>query len=166
MPDEVDTLVRDGRYAEAARELRRRGDLERAQALLEKIWDFRGAAEIARERGDRPLVLRLLLDGKAFAEAARLGQELHTGAPGEQTRAAEVYEKRRMWGEAAALRERLGELQRARELYQKAQLPLEAARLDELRGLHREAGVIYEKFLAAEPDAPEAPRAHLHLGRI
>jgi serine/threonine-protein kinase len=163
---DIDALLAAGRHAEAARELRRLGQLERAQELLEKIWDFRGAAEVARERGDKPTLLRLLLDGRDFAEAARVGQALLAAAPGEQARAAEVYERRRMWAEAAALREALGQIEAAERLYRTAHQPLEVARLDETLGRAREAGVAYESFLDAEPASPEAPRAHLALGRL
>jgi serine/threonine-protein kinase len=164
--DDVEALIASGRHAEAARELRRRGELERAQALYEKLWDFRSAAEVARERGDRPSLLRLLLDARDFGEATRVGQALLGAAPGEQVRAAEVYERRRMWAEAATLREALGELTVAHLHYRAAQLPLEAARLDEVMGRLREAGMEYERFLAAEPGSPDAPRAHLALGRL
>jgi serine/threonine-protein kinase len=165
----VDRLIAEGRYAEAARELRRLGALDRAQALYEKVWDWRSAAEVARERGDRPDQLRLFLEAKDFVEARRLGLQLldpERATPGEQARAVEVYERHRLWAEAAALREALGQLDRARELYGKAQLPLEAARIDETLGRSRDAGIAYEKFLAAEPDSPEAPRAQLRLGRL
>jgi serine/threonine-protein kinase len=91
---------------------------------------------------------------------------MHHAAAPEQERAADVYERRRMWAEAAALRERLGQLESARELYKKGQQPLEAARLDEQAGRVREAGIAYERFLADTPDAAEAARAHLALGRI
>jgi serine/threonine-protein kinase len=167
--NEIDALIAAGRYAEAARDLRRSGQLERAQALYEKIWDFRSAAEVARERGDRPALLRLLIEAKDFVEARRLGQSLLDPAAataGEQARAVEVYERHRLWAEAAALREALGERERARALYEKAQLPLEAARLDEALGRPREAGATYERFLTAEPESPEAPRVHLRLGRL
>ncbi|HZS38722.1 MAG TPA: protein kinase [Polyangia bacterium] len=165
-PLDVEALIAAGRYAEAAAELRRLGQLERSQALYEKIWDFRAAAEVARERGDRPALLRLLLDAKDLAEAARVGQTLLTAPPGEQSRAADVYERRRLWAEAAALRETLGQLVEARELYARAQQPLEAARLEETLGRPREAGLLYEKFLGEEPSAPDAARARLELGRI
>jgi tetratricopeptide (TPR) repeat protein len=163
---DIETLIALGKYGEAAAEARRHGDLGRAQQLYERIWDFRAAAEVARERGDKPDLLRLLLDARDFAEAARVGEALHAAAAPEQERGADVYERRRMWAEAAALRERLGQLERARELYKKAQQPLEAARLDEAAGRIREAGIAYERFLADEPQATEAPRAHLQLGRI
>jgi serine/threonine-protein kinase len=163
---DIESLIAQGKYGEAAAEARKQGELERAQKLYEKIWDFRHAAEIARERGDRPELLRLLLDARDFAEAARLGDDLQRAAPPEQARAADVYERRRMWAEAASLRERLGQLERAHDLYKKAQLYLDVARLDETLGRTREAGIVYEKLLADEPDAPEAPRAHLALGRI
>ena len=165
-PADIDALLLAGRYPEAAAELRRLGELERAQGLYEKIWDFASAAEVARERGDRPVLLRLLLDAKDLAAAARVGQELLSAAPGEQTRAAEIYERRRMWAEAGALRETLGQLAEAQQLYARAQQPLEAARIDETLGRTREAGIVYEKFLVDEPGSPEAPRAHLQLGRI
>ncbi|HEY7953721.1 MAG TPA: protein kinase [Polyangia bacterium] len=165
-PDDLDAWVAAGRYPEAAAELRRRGELERAQALYEKIWDFRAAAEVARERGDRPSLLRLLIDAKELAEAAQVGHALLSAAPGEQARAAEVYERRRMWAEAATLREALGQLAEAQALYRKAQQPLEAARIDETLGRAREAGIAYEKLLSDEPGSADAPRAHLRLGRI
>src|SRR5437764_3024092 len=101
MSADVDALIAAGKHAEAAAELRRLGQLDRAQALYEKIWDFRAAAEVARERGDRPALLRLLLDAKDMAEAARVGQLLLSAPPGEQARAADVYERRRLWAEAA-----------------------------------------------------------------
>lgn len=163
---DIETLIADGKYAEAAAEARRLGDLARAQQLFERIWDFKSAAEVARERGDRPELLRLLLDARDFAAANLVGEELHRAAPPAQERAADVYERRRMWAEAAALRERLGQLERARELYKKAQQPLEAARLDEAAGRVREAGIAYERFLADGGDTPDAARAHLALGRI
>src|SRR5262249_40096250 len=161
-----EALLAAGKHVEAAEELRRRGDLEQAQAILEKIWDFRAAASVARERGDRPALLRLLLEAREFTEASLVGEAIRSGAPGEQARAAAVYERRRMWAEAAVLREALGALETARELYRKAQQPLEVARLDEALGRTREAGIAYERFLADEPGSLDAPRAHLELGRI
>ncbi|HEY2744584.1 MAG TPA: serine/threonine-protein kinase, partial [Polyangia bacterium] len=155
-----------GKYGEAAAEARKLGDLARAQQLYERIWDWKSAADVARERGDKPELLRLLLDGRDFAEAARVGEALQHAAPPEQERAADVYERRRMWAEAAALRERLGTLEKARELYKRAQQPLEVARLDEAAGRTREAGIAYERFLADTPDDADAARAHLALGRI
>jgi serine/threonine-protein kinase len=163
---DVEALIAAGKWAEAAAELRRAGQLERAQRLYEKIWDFRSAAELARERGDRPDLLRLSLEAKDHAEAARVGRELLTAAPGEAARAAQVYEDKRMWAEAAQLREALGQLAEAHGLYKRAQLVLEAARLDETLGRPREAGRAYEKLLAEQPDAPEAACARLALGRI
>ncbi len=163
---DIEQLIANGKYAEAAAEALRLGDLARAQQLYERIWDWRGAAAVARQRGDRPELLRLLLEARDFTEAAVVGESLHAGTPVEQERGAETYERRRMWAEAAALRERLGQLEKARVLYVQAQQPLEAARLDETLGRVREAGIAYEKLLASEPDSADAPRAHLALGRI
>ena len=78
---DIETLIALGKYGEAAAEARRHGDLGRAQQLYERIWDFRSAAEVARERGDRPDLLRLLLDARDFAEAARVGETLQRAAP-------------------------------------------------------------------------------------
>jgi eukaryotic-like serine/threonine-protein kinase len=163
---DIDSLIAAGKYGDAAAEAQKQGDLLRAQKLYEKIWEFGKAAEIARERGDRPEALRLHLDARDFAAAATLGEALQHAAPPEQARAADVYERRRMWADAAALRERLGQLSDAHELYKKAQLPLEVARLDETLGRPRDAGIAYEKLLAEEPGSPDAARAHLSLGRI
>src|SRR4051812_35752369 len=163
---DIETLIALGKYGEAAAEARRLGDLGRAQQLYERIWDFRAAADVARERGDRPELLRLLLDAKDFAEAGRVGEAMHSAAPPEQERGADVYERRRMFAEAAALRERLGQLERARELYKKGQLPLDVARLDEAAGRVRDAGITLERFLADGPDVSEAARAQFALGRI
>ena len=111
---DIEQLIANGKYAEAAAEAQRLGDLARAQQLYERIWDWRGAAAVARQRGDRPELLRLLLEARDFTEAAVVGESLHAGAAAEQARGAETYERRRMWAEAAALRERLGELEKAR----------------------------------------------------
>ena len=160
---DVEALIGAGKLAEAAAELRAKGDLERAQSLYEKLWDFRTAAEIARERGDRPDALRLLLEAGALAEAAELSDQLLGADRGEQRRAAELYERRRMWAEAAVLWEALGDLERAHALYQKGLRPFEAARLDEQRGRLREAGLLYEQVLATSTgDSSGADAAHAH----
>src|SRR4051812_28180780 len=96
---EAASLLSAGRHREAAHVFRQLGELARAQALYEKIWDFRSAAEVARERGDRPEALRLYLEAKDAGEAALLGHALAAAPPAEQRQAAEVYERRRMWAE-------------------------------------------------------------------
>ena len=174
VPDEatVETWIAAGRHAEAAEALRRRGDLARAQQLYERLWDWVHAAEVAAERGDRPSLVRLHLDGKNLPEAARTFQAVvhgiggAPGTPSELGRVAEIYEKRHLFAEAAQAREAMGLLADARQLYLRSGLLLEAARIDETLGRAREAGLVYERFLAEEPGAPEARRAHLRLGRI
>lgn len=165
-PEDVAALLQVGAYAEAARALRRLGDLERAQALYEKIWDFAAAAEVAAERGDRPELLRLLLEVKDLPRAAQLGREIQGGTAFEQERAARVYEQKRMWAEAAPLWEAVGAREHARDLYCRGQQLLEAARLEEALGRVREAGLVYERFLAEQSDSSDTPRAALALGRI
>jgi serine/threonine-protein kinase len=177
-PSEIEGLLHSGKYADAARAHLESGELQKAQALFEKIWDFASAAEVARKRGDRADELRLLLEAKDLPAAARLGETLAASDDGERRRAAEVYEKKRMWAEAARLRERMGQLAEARELYKKGALPLDAARLDEALGRSREAGIAYEEFLAederlrksgatdGESGRADRARAEAALGRI
>ena len=161
-----EALREAGRLAEAAAAFRQRGDLARAEAIYAELWDFRAAADVARERGDRPAELGHLLAAGDADAASAVGQALERGAEAELRRAAEVYERHRRWSEAAAIRERLGQLPEARELYRRGQVLLEVARPERTLGRLREAGVAYEQLLAREPDGPEAPRAHLELGRL
>ena len=164
---DVDALIAQGKLAEAAVELRVRGEFGRAQALFEKLWDFQSAAKIAVERGDRPDALRLYLEARLLGEAATLGRQIATGAPDERERTATIYEQRHMWADAAALRENLGELDRAHALYEKGLRPLDAARIDEARGRQREAGLAYERFLSiADVDSVDAAHAHERLGAL
>jgi serine/threonine-protein kinase len=169
---EAETLLAAGKHGEAAAVFRQIGQLERAEAIYERIWDFASAAEVARERGDRPAAIRLLLDAKRPGDAAReLAAMLHgvggaRGEPPELLRAAEVYEKRRHFAEAGQLREALGQLDEAAAAFERAQLFLDAARLQETLSRGREAGLLYEKVLTGEPAPPDAARAHLRLGAL
>src|SRR5258705_6023096 len=102
MSSEVESLIARGEYHAAARSLADDGDLEGAQALLERVWDFAAAAGMARARGDRGATLRLLLDGKDMGGASLLLAEiLERRLAPELSAAAEVCERRRMWREAA-----------------------------------------------------------------
>lgn len=163
---DIERLIAAGSYADAARALEGRGELDRAQALLERIWDFQAAAGIARRRGDRPDLLRLLIDAKDLPGVARALADLDGAPREERVRAAEILERKRLLPEAARQREAVGEFDAARDLYRKGGLPLDAARLDEAMGHLREAGAAYERFLAEGPGSPEAPRAEAALGRL
>src|SRR5205823_6064263 len=81
---------------------------------------------------------------------------LERRVPGELSAAADLCERRRMWREAAQLRERSGEPAAARELFARGGLLLEAARIDERLGKLREAGMDCEQLLATDPPARAA----------
>ena len=77
-PNEVDALIAQGNLADAARLAEQQGNADRAQALYEKIWDFKEAARIAKSQGDTIGLVRNLLDDKNF-ESAR--SEAQAAAP-------------------------------------------------------------------------------------
>src|SRR5215470_12107573 len=164
--NEVDTLLAEGRHAEAARAA---GDPRRAATIYAQIWDFRRAAACAEEAGDRVAALRHLLDARAIDEAVALARSLAAAGPDEARAAAVALEQKRVYDQAAAIFESLGDDERAAGLYQRGGQPLEAARLLEKLGRLREAGRLLEKILDAAPEpgasAPWA-RAHLALGRL
>ncbi len=163
---EVAALLAQGSHAEAALHYFRRGRLLEAQQLYERLWNFGAAAQMARARGDLPDLLRLLLEARELAEAAKVGTLLLDGARPDQERAAAFYERRQMWPEAAVLRERLGQLELAHGLFVKGGQRLEAARLDEVLDRPRQAGQLYERFVQDEPDTVDKAHARLRLARI
>ena len=168
LADEIaESLRAAGRLAEAAAAYRRRGDLVSAEKLYADLWEFASAAEVARERGDRPAELAHLLSANDPVRAAGVAAELERGGgDAELRRGAEVFERHRRFAEAGALRERLGELQTARELYRRGQSLLDVARLERGLGRVREAGLAYEQLIAHDPDGPDAQRARVQLGRL
>src|SRR5689334_144370 len=88
---EIDSLIAAGRHAEAAAMLVERGELQRAESVLEKIWDFAGAAAIAQMRGDRVAWLRFLVEARDAAGVAQAMTDLlASGLADEQRAAAEV----------------------------------------------------------------------------
>src|SRR5689334_1619328 len=74
--DEVDRLLAEGRHAAAAAAARAAGQPGRARAIYERIWDFRAAAECARQAGDEAGELRNLIDARALDEADALAARL------------------------------------------------------------------------------------------
>jgi tRNA A-37 threonylcarbamoyl transferase component Bud32/tetratricopeptide (TPR) repeat protein len=157
--------VTDQDLATEARRARERGELGRAKQLFERMWDFRAAAECAREAGDRPEALRLLLEAQALPEAAQMAAALGPD-PTELDRAAAVYEHKRMWANAAALRERMGAFARAAELWGRAHARLARARALELAGDLRAAGQAYERLLVDTPEGAEAAEARRSLAHL
>ncbi len=164
--DQVELLVEQGRYADAADAARQAGDPARAATLYERIWMFAEAAACAREAGDLGAALRHALDARDDQLATALAEELEArGEEGKRTALA-VFEKRRRFASAAPLAERLGERQRAISLYQNAHMDLDAARLLEEAGRVREAGRTLERVLAHSDAPDERARAELRLGLL
>lgn len=145
---DIEALLTAGKHAEAARQLEQMGELPRAQALRESIWDFQGAADVARLRGDVVDELRLRLEAGETARASELVPLLPQLDVTAQERAEIVLEKRQLYLEAAELADQRGALQRAERLYMLAQRTLEAARVAERRGDLKRAGGLYEALLA------------------
>ncbi len=165
-PSSPQSLRAAGRLAEAAAAYRVRGDLAVAEKLFAEIWDFVSAAEVSRERGDRPAELGHLIAGHDASGAALLLQAIESGSQVELSKAADVLERHRRWVEAASLKERAGSLEAARELYRRGQALLDVARIERALGRLHEAGSVYEQLLQREPDGPDAARAHQALGQL
>ena len=167
LPDEIaESLRAAGRLVEAAAAYRRRGDLVAAEKLYADVREFGHAADVARERGDRPAELAHLLSANDPVRAAQVAADIERGSDSEVRRAAEAFERHRRYAEAGALRERLGELQTARELYRRGQSLLDVARLERGLGRVREAGLAYEQLIAHDPDGAHAHLARVQLGRL
>jgi tetratricopeptide (TPR) repeat protein len=162
----VDTLVAEGRWADAAATARAAGLHARAAELYEKLWDFAAAAECARAAGDAEGELRNLLDAKADDAATALAARLADESAARGALAARVLEARRRPGQAARLQERLGEHAQAARLYARAGAWVDAGRMREALGEDAEAGRLYERAVseAAEPEI--VARAHLALGAL
>jgi serine/threonine-protein kinase len=154
-----------GDLMEQAHAARARGEHQLAKELFEKLWEFRLAAACAQAAGDRAEQLRLLLEAQALTEAAELAAELGPD-PGELARAAQAYEHKRLWAQAAGLRERMNEFGAAAELYARAQAPLERGRVLERAGQLREAGIEYERVLRTATEPGLVAQAHLRLGPL
>ena len=162
----VDTLVAEGRWAEAARTAREAGLHARACELYEKLWDFAAAAACARAAGDSEAELRNLLDAKADDEAVALGQRMVGEGSARGAVAARVFEARRRPGQAARVWEQLGERAAAARLYARAGAWVDAGRLRELLGEDSEAGRLYERAVTEAADVESVALAHLSLGRL
>ncbi len=173
MSSEVEQLIAAGNHAQAARLLEERGELARAQQLREAIWDWQGAAELARRRGDVIDELRLRLeagDQPRLGELLPLLPQLDDEA---QARAEALLERRQLYWEAADLADRRGALAAAERLYLLAQRPLDAARIAERRGDLRRSGGLLEALLRDATATPaellaarsELARIHASLGR-
>ncbi len=165
-PD-IDALLAAGRHAEAARLLEARGEYATAQKIRESIWDFQGAADLARLRGDVVDELRLRLEAGDAARTSELLPLLPQLDAAEQARAETILEARQLHLEAAELADRRGALLAAERLYLLAHHPLFAARIAERRGDLKRAGGLLEALLADRTTAPrERTHARSELARL
>ncbi len=163
---DVDALVAAGRYAEAACEARRRGELARAAELYERIWDFAAAYEVARQLGDHVRALRYALEGRLDTAVDEMLARLMAGEPSEQRAAIEVLAQRGHFARAAALAEELGERALAIDYYKRGHRDLDAARLLVEAARDREAGELLERLVGLGDSTPEHYRASLQLGLL
>ncbi len=141
-----------------------RGDHDRAIAIFEKLWDFRGAHEAAKAAGDLPRALRYAID---LGDELALRSTLDTlTATEEGSRAAlDVLGRLRRHADAARIAEALGDVPRAIDHYSRAHDEISAARLLEAAGRDREAGRMLERALDLAAETERAP-LQLALGRI
>ncbi len=162
----VDELVAQGRYQEAARAASEAGDHARAADLYERIWEFGAASRAARAAGDLGRALRHAIDARDEALTQELMEALSgLGSDGART-AVDVLAKRRRFADAARLAEAAGDRDRAIGLYEEGRLDLDAARLLADAGRDREAGRLLERLVEHADPTPERARAHLLLGTL
>ena len=164
--DEVAALVAAGDHVGAARRAAAAGDRARAIALYERAWRFSDALALAMELGDRPLAIRLALDARVPATAARLAEAIPREAVDELRAAAAAFGARGSNWEAARLAERAGDAGLAALHFRRAGSAIDVGRMEELAGRPREAGMAYEQAIAGAGTAEEAAAAHLALGRL
>ncbi len=163
----IENWIAAGKLDEAAAALRQRGDLARAQSLYELSWDFAGAADVARQRGDVLGQLRIALRAGDAIAATALQAYFKTASALEQRQAAQLYAKHRLYGPAAALHEVLGDWQTAQALYRQEEAWLDVARLSAQAGHLSDALVAYQTAQRAMPgDSLVQLQAALGCGRL
>ena len=149
----IDRWIDEGRYAEAAAALRARGELEPAQELFERIWDYPSALALAAERNDLLAQLRLSLLAGELDALARLRPALVAAAPALRERLAALLEQHQQLAFAAELYESAHNLDEALRCYELAGEELRCAQLHEQRGELGAAVRFYERILAATQPA-------------
>ena len=152
----IDRWIDEGRYAEAAAALRARGELEPAQVLFERIWDYPSALSLAAQRNDLPAQLRLSLLAGDLDALARLRQALIAAAPALRHQLAATLEQHQQFALAAELYESAHNIDEALRCYELAGEELRCAKLHEQRGEFGAAIRFYERILAAIPPAAQA----------
>ena len=163
---DVDALVAEGRYADAAMLADQRGDPLRATELYERIWEFSRAADCARRAGDLGRALKNAIDARDEQQIIDLSTVLDENGADGQRLAMEVFASRRRFADAARRAETLGEFDVAVEYYTNAHQDLDAARLLEALGRDRDAGRRLERFIELGSPGAEQARAQLQLGTL
>jgi eukaryotic-like serine/threonine-protein kinase len=160
--EETNRLIKVGELKNAAERLYQIRAKKEALDLLESIFDYERAAEVALEIGERPRALGNYLDARSN-QAVLLRESIAIGPNQEVVQAAEVYELRKMWAAAAELYELASDPAKAAELWKLHGDLARAAKRYEESGAFKKAGECYEAHLREVPDDPEAS---LRLGRI
>lgn len=163
---EVDKLVAEGRYQDAAEAATAQGLHARAADLYERIWDFSSAARSAEAAGDLPRALAATLEAKDVAGAARHLAALRERGESGKREALAIFAKRKHFAKAAELAEELGDSEQAIGLYQDGHLDLDAARLMVEVGQIREAGRLLERSVRDLDAGAQRSRGNLMLGEI
>jgi serine/threonine-protein kinase len=159
---EVESLVREGRYEEAASACLEHGQPARAAELLARIWKYSDAVRVASEAGLYDEAYRHALASNDGELAKSLLASI-SARPEQAARAAEHAESRGRIADAARLREAAGELDAAAAFYERAGELDEAGRCWKELGELKKAGILYEKRLREVPgDAATA----FELGQI
>lgn len=163
---QINVLISQGQLAEAAALLEEGGELAEALKLYEQLWDFVGAARVARLQGDFARALANILRGRDPALLDAFVAELSDADEATLERCAEVFAERGVPLMAARLRERLEQYEAAADLYEQAGDKLAAARLREHVGQHRRALELYRTLLDDGVTGADAAIARLDLGKL
>jgi hypothetical protein len=139
LADEVAALVAAGDHVGAARRAAAGGDFRRAISLYERAWRFADALALAMDLGDRPLAVRLALDARVPATAARIAEDIPREAVAELRDAAQAFAAHGSNWEAARLAERAGEAALAAGYFRRAGSAIDVGRMEELAGRPRAA---------------------------
>jgi serine/threonine-protein kinase len=164
--EEVDQLVDQGRYKEAAKVAEEAGDYSRAAELFERIWDFASAATCAEKDGDLPRALSNALEARDQPTADRYASTLQEQGEEGKRQAMAVFVKRRQFANAARLAEELGDTEDAVRWYQEGHLDFDAARVLVELGRDRDAGRVLERAIRDLDAGADRSRANLQLGLI
>lgn len=152
---DVETLVKEGRYAEAATKVLAAGDAKTAADYFARAWDYKRATSIARAQGDLLGALGYALQGALRSETEDLRIQL-TREPALAKRGAELALSKGKSHDAALLFEAADEYGEASRVYEATGAFVDAARCRERIGEYREAGQLLERHLEREGDDQEA----------